>query len=1218
MLHTRFGLGRLTATALCAWSLASVARPGTSLPAEVLNVDLGPRIEQSYRFPERFAVDIPHSASASTSGEWTRSGTVSTWHYRVQIPTAVSMSFHARQVHLPASAVLTVTGGGGHVVYRAADVRRGELWSRIFRGATLSLDITVNTNESSQVAFEIASLQAGYRGLGGGVPNHPRFEALKAQAAATAPGCIENYLCHADATNQGPAEATAAIVVGNIGQCTGTLLNNTRGDATPYFLTARHCENGQPGGGNPAAASTVVVYWDATSPCGAALGSIYDLNVLTTSGGTTVIEQQDAWLIRLNSPPPTPVPYFAGWDATGGSFVGGYSVHHAQGSDKQFVSWFGQPVLISIPGTTLNVGFDSKYWGVVNDVGSVGAGASGGALFDSNNRVAGSASLGALKSGAGSNGVCPVSPTPTPSADTVTADFNALSDVWDSTADSTSSTNPATMRSVLDPGGTGQLAIDGFGLAVGATLTSDTSSTFTGQPLTLTWNAPGATTCTASGGTANDGWAGTQPASGTLQVTEFDGGRVSYLIQCAVGNLKAVASRTVDWQLANPQVILGENPSGAAFIGRTLHLAWTANVVPCTASGGLSGDGWAGAKANAGQQDVSLTQLGTVTYSLTCGSGARTATTQYSVDVQPPFVEIHADATQLRIGEPVNIVWNGAPSCSASGGTTGDGWSGPLDVAMKTVTSQAPGTVTYTITCSGGSLSASTSATVTYTGDAAAATLVTTATPLEVVAPVPGPAGYVPPPNLAWTANVRPCALTYAGPGTIQGSVALDGTFPAGTAAAQQTVAGTYLYTMTCGTGANVVQATSTIDWFTTSPSVTLTSDGATVVANLPFQLGWTSNIAPCTGSGGSAGDGWAGAKASAVDSQSVTEATPGTYTFVITCGSGSSVAQAQSTVTVPAPSVSLNASRTSGLYVNDLDALSWNATTVPCVASSAPANPNWTGTLPFSSSVAVTENVPGTYTYTITCGSGALTAQASVQVTYDARPAATASLTASATSVNVNDPVTLTWTSTNAASCVGSTTALGTWAGGHDASGVATVTSSAAGSFTYGINCNGATAQVQVQYQPVVSAPNPSPSPTVSLSADATTRTVGQSIMLSWSSQNASACTGSGGSVGDGWSGSLPLAGSQPVTESAAGTYSYTITCDGAPPAASASVTATFNSATPPPPPSSGGGGGGGGSIDALSLLLLSFAGALRWTVGRESAAQSAVSRRRRRCRAS
>lgn len=65
---------------------------------------------------------------------------------------------------------------------------------------------------------------------------------------------------------------------------------------------------------------------------------------------------------------------------------------------------------------------------------------------------------------------------------------------------------------------------------------------------------------------------------------------------------------------------------------------------------------------------------------------------------------------------------------------------------------------------------------------------------------------------------------------------------------------------------------------------------------------------------------------------------------------------------------------------------------------------------------------------------------------------------------------------------------------------------------------------------------------PTVSLAASPNPDAVGQSSILTWSSQNAMLCSASGG-----WSGSQPTAGTTTTTQSAPGTYTYGLTCTGA-----------------------------------------------------------------------
>ena len=358
----------------CLGVLAQASAVGAATPAiDDIHADMPALIREAATGATRFAVDIPHPVSIDSAGTWTASGAVANWDYTVRVATAVSMSLHASEISLPPDAVLTVRGGGVVRRYTSSDIRNGELWSHPLPGDTLYLSVVVARSAQSLVRVRINSVQAGYRSLGGKVPDHPYFRALKAAVATS--GCSLNYACEATAANQGPANATVALVIGNVVQCTGSVMADTALDAAPYILTARHCQSGVLGGGNPGAAADTWIYWDAVTPCGGTLGSIYDGTALTQFGAQTVVEEQDAWLIRLNDPPVASDAYFSGWDATGGTFVGGYAVHHALGYNKQFVGWNGQALLHTLSAASLHVGYDSTFWGVVNARGHVGAGA---------------------------------------------------------------------------------------------------------------------------------------------------------------------------------------------------------------------------------------------------------------------------------------------------------------------------------------------------------------------------------------------------------------------------------------------------------------------------------------------------------------------------------------------------------------------------------------------------------------------------------------------------------------------------------------------------------------------------------------------------------------------------------------------------------------------------------------------------------------------------
>ena len=1167
---------RIAAGMVLAWFCTAPVFAAT--PIDEVHVDLNPLIDTAARSQEQFAVNIPRAVSTSSQGSWSKRGSSSTWVYSVRIPTAISMSFHAAGVVLPPSAVLTVSTARTTARYSARDVSRSGLWGRPLPGDLVNFSLSVNSVEASLVRFQIDSLQAGYRSLGGGVSDHPHYLEVKRAAAATT-GCTENYECHVTTGNQGPSNATVALIIGNLYQCSGTLLNNTAGNGLPYILTARHCESGQLGGGNPDAAATVSVYWDAVTPCGSPLGSLYDTTTISQSGATTALEQQDLWLIQLDAPPAAGNAYYAGWDASGATVSGGYTIHYALGEDQQYVEWSGTDVLEQIPGATLSIAYDSTFWGVVNGLGNIGAGGSGSALFSANNQVVGSASLAQLIGGENTAGICPVQPPPTPSASTVTAQFTALSGAWNSTADRTSSTGSKTLKSLLDPASTGQMQLPGIATQP-ITLTASSAFANTGDSITLTWNATGATSCTAWGGSAGDGWAGTKAASGSIQLTDLIGGTATYSLNCLIGNQLGAGNVAVSWNYVAPYVIFTGPSQSPLTLGGTTAMTWQTNVQPCLASGGVSGDGWAGAQPTSGTFVATATKVGLVPYTITCGTGPRTATSSVYVYGVEPYVTLVSSVTQIMVGSSFQLNWFGygtGTPCFSSGGSSSDGWAqsntGFVQSGSTNITESVAGTYTYTISCSGGGETATSSQTVAVTPGPPAISLIASAPEQQT-----GSSALV----LIWSTNVSDCVINYTTTSGQSQVVVLFGEGAIGAISDYEPSPGAVTYTLQCPT-----QSTSTtIDWVSNATPPALSVADTTWAAQLAYPLSWKSSSGPCIGSGGTAGDGWSGAKSQA-GTQSVSESQPGAYMFTLQCGSGASATTSSVIVQVPVPRIQmysmLGSSVTTGLPETSIV---WSASVGPCTYIDGSSSNTAGVTVSPTGSATPSPSAAGTYVFTLKCGTGANTLYAATIATVAVNAPTT--LSASATSALVDAPVTITWSSANGI-CYATGGDGAPWVGtlGGSGSGSLIVTSSYAGSVTYGVNCNNELASVTVTYVAVPATSANAAAPSVTLSSGDSKETAGQSFSLTWNSKNANACSATGGSAGDGWTGSLMPSGSMNVTEKSAGTFTYSITCTGAPPAAtkSTSVLIVSAAATPPAttPPS-----GGGGSVDRLLLLLL------------------------------
>lgn len=1157
--------------ALC-WELPAHASPAV----DVVGVDLNPLIDEAAHSREQFAVNIAHPASSTSQGTWSRKGSTSTWTYSARVPTAISMSFHASNVVLPPSALLTVTTAQATSKYARGDVTRSGLWGRPLPGDTLNFLLTVKSTEVDRVRFQIEGLQAGYRSLGAGVPDHPHYRQLR-KLQATSASCTENYACQVTAGNAGPGNATVALIIGNLYECTGTLLNDTSSDGAPYVLTARHCQSGQLGGGNPDAAATVSIFWDAVSACGASLGSVYDPGAVAQYGATTVLEQQDAWLIRLDAPPAASDAFYAGWDASGSPFSGGYTIHHALGENKQYVEWNGTDLLTRIPGSTFGIAYDSTFWGVVNSVGNLGAGASGSALFSPGNQVVGSASLAQLISGENSAGVCPVSPPPSPTATNVTALFTALSGLWTSTADRTSSTGGTTLQSILDPAATGQMSLAGLPTQQFAITTSQTDAN-TGDTVTLSWNVPDAQSCTAWGGAKGDGWAGAEPATGAVQITNASGGMVHYSLACRTAGQIASGTVTVNWNYIAPQTGLTGAHFAPLMLGELVYLNWNANVGPCTATGGFAADGWAGPQPMTGTFSFPVSQVGLAQYTLTCGTGERVATDSEWIDGVSPQIYISSSATQVAAGASFTLSWAGngtGGTCAGSGGSSTDNWAinnGHIVANGSSLISETiPGTYTFTLTCSGGGQASSSSTTVVVVPDPGVISL-TAVAPEQQINTFNGL-------NLLWNGSGNGCVIDYVTNSGLNQAFVLTGEGSSGAVSDAENAPGVVTYTLRCGS----LTATATINWVTNPTPNALTVASSSWASNVAYPISWNSSTGPCVASGGGPGDGWAGPKAS-TGTQSLSESQQGVYVFTLVCGSGSSATTSQVAVTVPQPFIQIYGLG-GGLFAYPYSEgpIEWQSTLGPCTYSDGTA-PNSPGIpVPPSGSATPTASTAGVYLFSVTCGTGANTRYAATLAAVV--PAVPTTLTASASSVSVDTPVTLTWNSDDSAICYASGgTGQAPWIGTlSGSSGSLIVTSSTPGTVTYAISCDH-TASATVTYAAAPATSANAPTPTVSFSASTASQTQGQSVSLIWSSKNADSCVASGGEPGDGWSGTLAPSGTMSVSESNAGTVNYSITCTGAPPAAAATTTVVIQSSAG----SGGGSHGGGGAVDLLLLLGL------------------------------
>ncbi|MEM6639752.1 MAG: choice-of-anchor U domain-containing protein [Pseudomonadota bacterium] len=563
------------------------------------------------------------------------------------------------------------------------------------------------------------------------------------------------------------------------------------------------------------------------------------------------------------------------------------------------------------------------------------------------------------------------------------------------------------------------------------------------------------------------------------------------------------ATETVSFNVANAAVFpppsidlsaLNVNVSYGAFT----TLQWnTSDTTACEASGG-----WAGSVALNGSRSVGPLFEDT-SFFLSCSGpgGSDIATVVVLVaDPQPPRVNLSASPTSVAFEGSTRLSWNatGAENCVASGA-----WSGPRAVAGSVNVGPLSADSTFTLTCSGAGGSASNSASV---------AVASPPRPTVTISANPNPAEFNGAATITWsTTNATSCTAT----GAWSGSRGPAGQLTVGPLTSAQT------YGLSCaGPGGSGVGSVTVNVGDAPAPQLSLGAIPASVSFNGTTTLTWASqNADSCVASGG-----WSGPRAVA-GSETTAPLTADT-TFTLNCtGPGGSV-QRQSTVLVadaPAPAITFNATP-NAVDFNGATTITWTTTNADtCFASGG-----WTGNRPTSGNETFGPLTADTL-YRLSCtGNGQTTAAVATVTVGDPPP--TLQLGATPASVAFNGASTLTWSSTNATSCVAS----GAWSGVRATSGTeATGALSADATFT--LTCSGPGGDITRSTAVDVAAPS---SPTLNFQASAETVDAGESVTLNWQASDVISCQASGA-----WSGNRPLSGSEqvgPITD----TTLYTLSC--------------------------------------------------------------------------
>ena len=388
------------------------------------------------------------------------------------------------------------------------------------------------------------------------------------------------------------------------------------------------------------------------------------------------------------------------------------------------------------------------------------------------------------------------------------------------------------------------------------------------------------------------------------------------------------------------------------------------------------------------------------------------------------------------------------------------------------------------------------------------------------------PASY----TLSWTStNAAACTAS----GNWSGAQITNGT-----QVYSNIASGIYTYTLTCTNPSGSASDSVTVN-VAGNPTVSVSAP-AFLTAPANYTATWSStNAASCSGSNRFGGlTGLSG-------SLPETGLGAGTYDYTVTCinAVGASVSDTKRTTVYAAPTVDVKVDGSDGPTITRTGPISYNASWTSANATQCAGSSRLAGYTGMSGSRAES-NIPAgvNYDYTVTCQNAAgATASDTVRIVVVAPPIVDVKVNGSEGPLNFTEPAgfNVTWSSTNAASCV----ALNNLSGLIANNGSRAFSNILQGAYRYTVQCINTAGMSAIDS--VLVNVNPLP-PVVDLKIEGgdtvITRETPATYTLSWSSTYASSCSASSSDLT--WTGNVTLNGNRAFSNVPVGMHTYTLTC--------------------------------------------------------------------------
>ncbi len=342
--------------------------------------------------PYRIGVTVPIDYNLTNSGTWTDLPELDAklWRLTIKCSGAKSIGFGYGSFYLPKGAKLYLYNKSKSMLigaYTEDNNTENAYFStqRVF-GDEITLELFLPNAVSGKAKLNITELNYFYR--------NGEFE--KAGSGA----CEVNVICSPEGDNwQFQRNGVVLLDIrvggtsGNWFNCTGSLVNNTAQNCTPYVLLADHCHYDNAYATTADYNAWVFHFHYQATTC---TGTTGNLSAYTKTGCALKAHDtygsngtgSDFCLVQINSAiASTFNVYYNGWDRTNTASASGVSIHHPS-ADIMKISTYTSPL------TSINYGGTGTHWQVVwagttNGHGVTEGGSSGSPIFNPSGNIVG-------------------------------------------------------------------------------------------------------------------------------------------------------------------------------------------------------------------------------------------------------------------------------------------------------------------------------------------------------------------------------------------------------------------------------------------------------------------------------------------------------------------------------------------------------------------------------------------------------------------------------------------------------------------------------------------------------------------------------------------------------------------------------------------------------------------------------------------------------------